>query len=55
LVGFAEDEKWLKGKIAECTNQEQSAFNIVKASEYVTLIFMITAMALLIALAWRNF
>jgi hypothetical protein len=55
LKTFAQDEKTLLGNISKTQKQEDSAFNMVKYVEGLTLLLMVTGFAMLIALAWKNF
>jgi len=55
LQRFAEDEKVLEKRIAECQRQEDSAFSVVQRVDYAALALTVIGMVLLIALAWKNF
>jgi len=55
LKDFAEDERTLNNNISDTGKQETSAFKIVKIVDGVALFLMVTGMALLIALARKNF
>jgi len=54
-VDFGEMDKSFEGKITELQKQEDSALKKVKFIEPVVLALVVIGMALLIALAWKNF
>jgi hypothetical protein len=55
VKGFSATETVLTEKIKEFQKTERSAFTIVKYVEQITLLLMVIAMAMLVALAWKNF
>jgi len=55
LTEFAKSDDALSKKIVGVQKQERSAFGIVKIVERITLLLMLFAMSMLIALAWVNF
>jgi hypothetical protein len=55
LKGVDKNDEPVSARISELQKEEDSAFNIVKYVERITLLLIIAGMGLLIALAWRNF
>jgi hypothetical protein len=55
LENFAKNEKILSKQISESRKIEDAAFNMVKYVEWLTLFLIVAGMALIVALAWRNF
>jgi hypothetical protein len=55
LAKFEQDEKVFDKRIADCTEQEDSSFSIVRKVEYLTLFLTLLGMIMLVALAWENF
>ncbi|HXR40224.1 MAG TPA: hypothetical protein VN776_14085 [Terracidiphilus sp.] len=55
LTDLKEVEAILEGKVAECKKNQTSAIRLVGKAEIAALVFIASAMVLLLALAWMNF